>query len=129
MAYRKNADFVLIIGESFNRHYSNLYDGKWNTNPRLLKLKNTGRLFVFSDVIASDNGTSQNFKYLFSMNGVRDKGAWCDVPLLPTVMRRCGYNVIFYGNQFVVNDALGEFDSSMGFLNHPYIGSGAEVRG
>lgn len=117
----KDADFVLIIGESFNRHYSNLYDGKWNTNPRLLKLKNTGRLFVFSDVIASDNGTSQNFKYLFSMNGVRDKGAWCDAPLLPTVMRRCGYKVIFYGNQFVVNDVLGEFDSSMGFLNHPYI--------
>ena len=117
----KNADFVLIIGESFNRHYSNLYDGRWDTNPKLSSLLKTGRLFVFKDVIASDNGTSQNFKYLLSMNGVRDKKAWCDVPLLPAVMRRCGYHVIFYGNQFVVNDVLGEFDCSMGYLNHPYI--------
>ena len=117
----KDADVVLIIGESFNRHYSNLYDGRWNTNPCLSRLRDTGRLYVFNDVIASDNGTSQNFKYIFSMNGVRDSGTWCDVPLLPTVVRRCGYNVVFYGNQFVVNDALGKFDSSMGFLNHPYI--------
>lgn len=117
----KNADFVLIIGESFNRHYSNLYGGRWDTNPKLASLLKTGRLFVFHDVIASDNGTSQNFKYLLSMNGVKDKRSWCDVPLLPAVMRRCGYHVIFYGNQFVVNDVLGEFDCSMGYLNHPYI--------
>ena len=115
------ADFVLIIGESFNRHYSNLYDGKWNTNPRLKKLLGTGRMFVFSNVIASDNGTSQNFKYLFSMRSVADRGSWCKVPLLPTVLHRCGYNVVYYGNQFVVNDVLGEFDGRLGFLNHPYI--------
>ena len=51
------ADFVLIIGESFNRHMSNLYDGAYDTNPRLRQRLAGGRLFVLRDVIASDNGT------------------------------------------------------------------------
>lgn len=42
------ADFVLIIGESFNRHMSNLYDGAYDTNPRLRQRLAGGRLFVFA---------------------------------------------------------------------------------
>ena len=58
----READFVMIVGESFNRHMSNLYDGKYNTNPRLKALSKQGSLFLFNDVVASDNGTTQNFK-------------------------------------------------------------------
>lgn len=130
------ADLVLIIGESFNKHMSNLYDGPYNTNP-LLKARITenavseknkqakaGKLFIFKDVIASDNGTTQNFKYLLSTASVADKDkgiAWCDRPLFPTILRHCGFNVIFYSNQFAPNDNLGQWDASMGFVSHPAI--------
>ncbi len=93
-------DFVLIIGESFNRHMSNLYDGRWDTNPLLIERKKQGRLFLFDDVTATSNGTSVVFQYLLSMNSRRDKNAWYEGPMLPLIMRRCGWNVIFYGNQF-----------------------------
>ena len=117
----KDADMVFVIGESFNRHYSNLYDGRYNTNPLLKRREREGRLFAFSNTIATDNGTSQNFKYVLSMANVADKGSWCDKPLLPALLRRCGYNVVFYSNQFAPNDNLGQWDASMGFVNHPLI--------
>lgn len=115
------ADFVLIIGESFNRHMSNLYDGRWNTNPLLIERKKQGRLFLFDDVTATSNGTSVVFRYLLSMNSRRDKNAWYESPMLPLIMRRCGWNVTFYGNQFVVSDQLDENDAAMGFLNVPLV--------
>lgn len=117
----RKADFILIIGESFNRHMSNLYDSKYNTNPLLTKLKDTGRLFLFNDVVASSNGTSQNFKYFFSMNSVDSHREWCDAPMLPTVVRHAGYNVVWYSNQFALNQDLGQFNGTLGFLNHPLI--------
>lgn len=116
-----DADFVLVIGESFNRHMSNLYGGKYNTNPLLKKRQKQKDLFLFNDVIASSNGTSQNFKYFFSMNSVENGGEWCDAPMLPTIVRRAGYNVIWYSNQFALNQDLGEFNGTLGFLNHPLI--------
>lgn len=118
------ADVVLIIGESFSRHMSNLYDGSYNTNPLLLQRQRSGkgRLFVFTNAIATDNGTTQNFKYFMSTARVGQKGvAWCDRPLFPTILQRCGYNVTFYSNQFAPNDNLGQWDVSMGFVNHPGI--------
>lgn len=115
----RSADVVLVIGESFNRHTSNLYDGKYPTNPLLLHRVHTGRLVLFTDVIASHNGTTQNFKYFLSAASVGEKKRWCDVPLFPAILKRCGYNVVFYSNQLVPNDNLGQWDASMGFMNHP----------
>ena len=130
----RDADVVFIIGESFCRHMSNLYDGRYNTNGLLLGRQRrgreaalrgdstVGRLYVFADAVATDNGTTQNFKYFMSTASVGQRGvAWCDRPLFPAVLRRCGYNVVFYSNQFAPNDNLGQWDASMGFVNHPGI--------
>lgn len=117
------ADFVLIIGESFNRHMSNLYDGAYDTNPRLRQRLAGGRLFVFRDVIASDNGTTQNFKLFLSTASVGQARQWCDAPLFPLVLRRCGYNVVFLSNQFAGAEMDKRFNASMGFFNDPRIAS------
>lgn len=118
----QESDFVLIVGESFNRHMSNLYDGTYNTNPRLKARVNQGNLFIFNDVIASDNGTTQNFKQFLSPVAVGDSCSWCDAPLFPFILRRCGYNVVFYSNQFAGMEMDKEFNASMGFFNAPGIG-------
>lgn len=118
----READVVLIVGESFNRHMSNLYDGKYDTNPRLKALAKQGKLFVFNDVVASDNGTTQNFKQFLSPVAVGDNLSWCDAPLFPFLLRRCGYNVVFYSNQYAGMEMDNEFNASMGFFNAPDIG-------
>ena len=122
-----NTDMVIIIGESFNRHMSSLYGYPLDTNPRLAARaarttrQGEGGLWLFNNVSASDNGTTQNFKYFLSMASVNDTAAWCDKPLLPAVMKSCGYNVIYYSNQFVREETLGRWDASMGFINLPAI--------
>lgn len=112
----------MIVGESFNRHMSNLYDGKYDTNPRLKALSKQGSLFLFNDVVASDNGTTQNFKQFLSPVAVGDGRSWCDAPLFPFLLRRCGYNVVFYSNQYAGMEMDKEFNASMGFFNAPGIG-------
>lgn len=120
-AEEPEADLVLIIGESFNRHMSNLYDGPYNTNPLLRQREQSGRLFLMKDVISSSNNTTENFKYFLSMASVADPQRWCDAPLLPALLKRAGYRVTYFSNQFAPNDALGEWDASMGYINHPSI--------
>ena len=117
-----DADVVVIIGESFSRHMSNLYDGPYNTNPLLLKRLREGGLYLFRDVIASDNRTTANFKYFMSTASVCAPEDWCDKPLFPAILRRCGYRSVYCSNQFVANDNLGQWDASMGFILHPGIG-------
>lgn len=118
----READVVMIVGESFNRHMSNLYDGKYDTNPRLKALNKQGCLFLFNDVVASDNGTTQNFKQFLSPVAVGDGRSWCDAPLFPFLLRRCGYNVVFYSNQYAGMEMDKKFNASMGFFNAPGIG-------
>ena len=119
--YEPEADVVLIIGESFNRHMSDLYDGTYATNPLLRKRCESGRMFLMKDVISSFNATTENFKYFLSMASVADPERWCDVPLLPALLKRAGYKVTYFSNQFVSSETLSRWDVSMGYINHPSI--------
>lgn len=112
---------VLIIGESFNRHHSSLYGYGLPTNPLLGKMRDEGRLFVFDDVIAPINNTTLCFKQFLSMASVADTLQWNEAPLFPTIMKRLGWNVVYYSNQFSEGEELKEWDASMGFVNHPRI--------
>lgn len=111
-------NIIIVIGESYNRHHSNLYDYNHNTNPRLSQLKN---LYVFDDVITSVNGTSQAFKDFLSFASVDDTVKWYNTPLFPSVFKKVGYNVIFYSNQFVQELNKDAYDASCGFFNHPEV--------
>lgn len=90
-------NIVVVIGESFNRHHSSLYGYPLKTNPLLEKQEN---LYLFDDVIAPENTTIREFHNFLSMASVDSKEKWFECPLLPTIMRRAGYKVFFYSNQF-----------------------------
>lgn len=111
-------NIVLIIGESYNKHHSNLYGYTINTCPKLSAEEN---LYVFSDVISSVNTTTQSFKNFMSMASVEDSIQWNEAPLFPSVFKAAGYNVVFYSNQFVVESEDEFYNSSAGFFNHPAI--------
>ena len=92
---------VIIIGESFIKRHSSLYGYNKTTNPNLEKLRQTGNLSVFTDVITTRHGTSEAFKLFLSMACIKDSIRWCDTPLFPTLFKQAGYHVAFYSNQFV----------------------------
>lgn len=116
----RSPHIVLIIGESYNRHHSQMYGYEMPTTPRQIKMERTGRLVRFDDVVAPWNLTSFVFKNLFSMHVVGQKGEWCDYPLFPELFRKAGYHVTFITNQFLPKAKEAVYDFSGGFfLNNP----------
>ena len=117
-------DIVLVIGESYNKHHSQLYGYNKPTTPRQLAMAEEGSLIPFSDIVSSWNLTSFVFKHMLSLYAVGDSGEWCDQPLFPEVFRKAGYHVTFITNQFLPQAKEAVYDFSGGFfLNHPEVSS------
>ena len=117
-------DIVLVIGESYNKHHSQLYGYDKPTTPRQKALAEEGLLIPFTDVVADWNLTSFVFKHMLSLYAVGDSGEWCDQPLFPEVFRKAGYHVTFITNQFLPQAKEAVYDFSGGFfLNHPEVSS------
>ena len=113
-------NIVLVIGESYNKHHSQLYGYNMPTTPRQVAMAQEGSLVPFTDVVAPWNLTSYVFKDILSFYAVGDKGEWCDYPLFPEVFRKAGYHVTFITNQFQSKAGEAVYDFSGGFfLNHP----------
>ena len=113
-------NIVLVIGESYNKHHSQLYGYQKPTTPRQVALEVEGSLVKFTDVVSTWNLTSFVFKHMFSLYAVGDSGEWCDKPLFPEVFRKAGYHVTFITNQFQskANEAVYDFSGGF-FLNNP----------
>ena len=94
-----NVNLVLIIGESYSKHHSSLYNYQHETNPLLKKELKNGNLFLFDNVIASYNLTTEVMRNLFSVNSIMDKEVWNDYPAFPAIFKRAGYDVYFWDNQ------------------------------
>ena len=117
-------NIVLVIGESYNKHHSQLYGYDKPTTPRQKALAEEGSLIPFTDIVADWNLTSFVFKHMLSLYAVGDSGEWCDQPLFPEVFRQAGYHVTFITNQFLPQAKEAVYDFSGGFfLNHPEVSS------
>ena len=113
-------NIVLIIGESYNKHHSQLYGYNMPTTPRQLAMAEEGSLVPFTDVVSPWNLTSYVFKNVLSLHTVGDAGEWSDYPLFPEVFRKAGYHVTFITNQFLPEADEAVYDFSGGFfLNNP----------
>jgi heptose-I-phosphate ethanolaminephosphotransferase len=113
-------NIVLVIGESYNKHHSQLYGYRKPTTPFQKALADEGSLVAFTDVVAPWNLTSFVFKHFLSLHAVGDSGEWCDAPLFPEVFRKAGYHVTFITNQFQSEAKEAVYDFSGGFfLNNP----------
>ena len=101
---------VLIIGESYNKYHSNLYNPHYlQTTPKLEALRDSGNLFVYKDAITPYNFTSSSFKYMFSTWDDSDADDWTQHTLFPAIFKKAGYDVYFITNQFVTS-SIGMWD-------------------
>ncbi|MGN1263955.1 MAG: sulfatase-like hydrolase/transferase, partial [Prevotella sp.] len=116
----RSKNIVLIIGESYNRHHSQLYGYDKGTAPMQTERHRNGELVRFDDVVSPWNLTSFVFKLVFSLYSVGDEGDWCDYPLFPEIFRNAGYHVTFLTNQYIPKTREAVYDFSGGFfLNNP----------
>ena len=96
----KCPNIVLVIGESYNKHHSQLYGYKLPTTPKMLDMYRKGDLVVMKDAVTSWNLTSRVFKSMLSTHDMKCSGNWTDGVLFPAIMRKAGYKVAFLTNQF-----------------------------
>ena len=109
---------VLIIGESYNKHHSQLYGYPLPTTPEQEKRQAAGELFVFEDAVTPFNITSDVLKNAFSLNDLSEHENWSDKPLFTQLFKKVGYDVTFLSNFFVMKEQKDFADFSGGmFLN------------
>lgn len=115
---------VLIIGESYNRHHSSLYDYTLPTTPRQQRRHQEGSLYRFDDVITSYNLTFKSFQNMLTLYNYDSKGPWYDYPVIPAIFKKAGYEVMFFSNQHTLDktSAISDFTEDM-FMNNPDINS------
>lgn len=108
-------NIVLIIGESYNRHHSELYGYDKNTTPFQAQYKKEGNLFTFSDAVAQWNLTSDVFRTLLSTHVNESNGEWHQYPLFTTLFREAGYDVTFISNQYIqeLSDTYSDFNENL----------------
>ena len=94
---------VLVIGESFNKHHTPLYEKDYlPTTPLLMQQQQKGNLVVYTNAVAPFNFTSNAFKYMFSTWDEESGDEWTRHTLFPAVFKKAGYCVDFYTNQFAM---------------------------
>lgn len=97
---------VLIIGESFSKYHTSLYNPQvLPTNPRLGKLKADGYLVPYTDVVTTSNLTSNVMRNMFSMWDENYTDSWTSHTLFPAIFRKAGYSVWYLTNQFALNSS------------------------
>lgn len=112
----RSPHIVLIIGESYNKHHSQLFGYDKPTTPRQMARFKAGELAPYTDAVAPWNLTSFVFKHVLSLYSAGMRGDWCDYPLTAQLMRLGGYRTEFITNQFVVEPQASFFDVSGGFF-------------
>lgn len=93
-------DVVWVLGESFSRSHSPLYGYDKNTNPRLSALAEDSSLVVMTDVVTHEDWTQKVLKSLLSTG--RGNDSFGKEPLFPVIMRKAGWHISLYDNEFFV---------------------------
>lgn len=107
---------VLYIGESYNKHHSQLYGYRLPTTPHQAALAREGSLVVFTDVVSPWNVTSNVFKHILSTHSDDSPGKWTDGVLLPAILKKAGYRVAFVTSQYYKTPNMGSTDFSGSFF-------------
>lgn len=97
------ANVVLIIGESFARSHSSLYDYDKPTNPCLSELRDNSLLFAFDSINSPAPTTAESIQYMLSTYSHRDDNntskKWYEFASIIEALQECGYECSWFGNQ------------------------------
>lgn len=92
----KEQCFVLIIGESCNRHHMSLYDAKRETSPKLKARKD---LIVFEDVVSGYSNTIGSILAMLSESNLENKKSLKNSIDIFDVFTSAGFKTYWISNQ------------------------------
>lgn len=111
----RSRNIILIIGESYNRHHSQLYGYNKPTTPLQSQHMKNGNLVVFEDAVAMYNLTNEIFPAMLSTHCIGDSTDWFRTPMFTTLFRNAGYEVSFFSNQYIkdISDSYSDFHEDL----------------
>lgn len=112
----KSANIILIVGESYSKHHSNLYKYQHVTNPNLTEEQSKQNLYVFQDVITPFCSTSYVMRDIFTFNCQDSANYWAETPLFAKFFKDNKYHTSFFSNQEVCNQDNNIWDTANHFL-------------
>ncbi len=113
----KSPLILLIIGESYNKYHTPLYNPEAPpTTPLLCSRVEKNELVPFTDVVTLSNSTAVVLKQLFSTSHPNLEQNWTEFTLFPAVFKKAGYDVHFYSNQYIRENDTSEFEKAGGAI-------------
>ncbi|MDR0824644.1 MAG: sulfatase-like hydrolase/transferase [Prevotella sp.] len=100
--------FVIVIGESLNKHHMSLYGYPRETNPLLSRYGDT--LIVYQDVVAPHVHTIPVIRSLLSMSELGHSNYFSKKPSMYELFNRAGYDTYLISNQGFSEDLGSSFD-------------------
>jgi heptose-I-phosphate ethanolaminephosphotransferase len=104
--------YIVVIGESLNKHHMGIYNDKKETSPELVKLKNNNDLIVFPKSYSNYPGTMAALSWALSTSNQYNKRDFVDSVGLVDVYNKAGFKTIWIGNQPISNS----YDMLLGFI-------------
>ena len=92
---------VIVFGESLSKYHSSLYGYDKETNPIFTQMRDSGDLFVFSDVEASATSTVKAFKCMMGTYSwdFGDSKDWFRCITFLEIFEQLGYRTYWFSNQ------------------------------
>ena len=105
-------NIVLVIGESFAKFHSSLYEYDKETNPFLSRLRSDGAMLVYDNVTSAYGTTIPSVKSIMMsyLDSMSDSVDWFRCLTLIEVMQKAGYKTHWISNQ----SKTGLFDNEVG---------------
>ena len=112
---------VLIIGESYNKYHTPLYNPEsLPTTPNMSRMHDEGSLYVFTDVVTQSNLTAYVMQNMVSTWSEDCHDNWTKHSLLTAVFKKAGYDVYSWSNHYVMQGDNSLFTNLGGVIfNHP----------
>lgn len=109
-------NIVVVIGESYIKHHSQLYGYPHETTPLAQKEVEKGNMFVFNNVVTPANNTTVVLKNMFCCNDVGKGEQWYNSPFFPAIFQNAGYSVLLWDNQLTLDVNTSGFLQVRNFL-------------
>lgn len=104
--------YIVIVGESLNKHYMGVYDSEKETTPNLSKMANDDELIVFPNAYSNYPGTMAALSWALSASNQHNKRNFIDSIGLVDVYNEAGFKTVWIGNQPISNS----YDMLLGFI-------------
>lgn len=96
---KKEAVYVMVIGESLSKYHSEVYGYPREDQPYLTEEKNKDNLILFNDVVSPHHFTRETLKKLVTTQAHDSKVKFAEAENIIDIMKKAGFKTYWLSNQ------------------------------